>query len=335
MAKKYHRFENEEKKKTGAFVLLGAFIIAVIGIVVVSILMDGGEDKAPVKENNNAIVKIGGVKCRAKQNIDTYLFMGVDAKGTVEDSEKEGELGQADMITVLVVDRAKNTYALLPINRDTITAVDSLDENGDVLATTDIQLALAHANGTNQEEACENTVKAVSHLLHGQSIDEYAALHMDGIGLINHFVGGVSVTIEDDFSDSDKTLKKGQTVKLTDQQAINFLHDRMNVGDGTNEARMRRQNAYMNGLREIMKEETLKDSRYPIKMYRSLKDYTVSTMSSSSISRISKAMIKNKYLGRFEIEGTSEIDDYGFVAFTPNRKSLDDIVIKLFYDRVK
>ena len=46
------------------------------------------------------------------------------------------------------------------------------------------------------------------------------------------------------FSQSDSSLKMGETVTLTDDQALHYVHDRMNVGDGTNVCRMRRQKEY-------------------------------------------------------------------------------------------
>ena len=54
---------------------------------------------------------------------------------------------------------------------------------------------------------------AVSTLLGGHKIDGFAMVNMSAIEVVNDMVGGVTVTIEDDFPDSD-TLIKGQTVTL-------------------------------------------------------------------------------------------------------------------------
>ena len=43
---------------------------------------------------------------------------------------------------------------------------------------------------------------------------------------------------------------------------------------------------------------------------------------------------KNKYLGTFKIKGKNKKDDYGFNAFYPDQKSLDEVVRKIFYDEV-
>lgn len=122
-------------------------------------------------------------------------------------TESDGT-GQSDVLELLVIDTKKNTYHKLPINRDTITDVRSLDDDGSYLATTKTQIALAHANGDGMELSCENTVDAVSNMLYGIRIEGYISLNMDSIKILNHLAGGVPVTIEDDFSQSDKSLVK-------------------------------------------------------------------------------------------------------------------------------
>ncbi len=346
-------FRETIKQQKSAVIYLSIFaVICIVGILAIIFI---GEPEDTTKTNRtDKIVKIGGVKCVAKPNIETYLLIGTDVKGkltaettqptteernygTEETTKEEKDTynpGRADVITLLVIDREKNTYALLPIDRDTITAVDSLDENGKYLATTDIQLALAYEVADGKERSCENTMKAVSELLHDQYIDEYTALSQDAIKVINNAVGGVSVKIKDDFSDSDKTLKKGKTIKLNDDQAQHYVHDRMNVGDGSNECRMRRQNEYMKGLKELVGKRTDKNPKFSIDVYRDLHDYMITSMSGEDASMITKAVLKNKYLGSFKIEGKNKKDDYGFNAFYPNKKSLDNVVRKLFYDEV-
>ena len=184
-------FRETIKQQKSAVIYLSIFaVICIVGILAIIFI---GEPEDTTKTNRtDKIVKIGGVNCVAKPNIETYLLIGTDVKGkltaeTTQPTTEEGNYGteettkdekdtynpgRADVLTLLVIDREKNTYALLPIDRDTITAVDSLDENGNYLATTDIQLALAYEVADGKEKSCENTMKAVSELLHDQYIDE-------------------------------------------------------------------------------------------------------------------------------------------------------------------
>ena len=118
---------------------------------------------APLPEEET--VDVGGVACTPKKNIRTYLFMGLDAQGETETVDEYVSTGQCDTLQLLVIDETDNTYTRLPLNRDTMTDVNSLDYDGTCLATSRLQLALAHASGDGGAISCENTVDAVSGLL--------------------------------------------------------------------------------------------------------------------------------------------------------------------------
>lgn len=245
MAKKYYSKSKKEKLYKKLLLVVAVFVVlctATIGIghIVDNQKMDTGKKEAAATTDT---VTINGVKCKPNWDIQTYLFIGEDARGVKEKKTEGDGTGQSDVLELLVIDTKNNTYHKLPINRDTITDVKSLSEDGSYLATTKTQIALAHANGDGMEQSCENTVDAVSNMLYGIRIDGYISLNMDSIKILNHLAGGVPVTIEDDFSQSDKSLVMGQTITLSDDQAMHYVHDRMNVGDGTNECRMRRQKA--------------------------------------------------------------------------------------------
>lgn len=48
----------------------------------------------------------------------------------------------------------------------------------------------------------------------GEFIDFYVAMNMDGISELNDLAGGVTVTLEDDFSSIDPAMTKGTTLTL-------------------------------------------------------------------------------------------------------------------------
>lgn len=278
-------------------------------------------------------VEINGIKCRPKTRLKTYLFMGIDTESTDGSEAEQSAAGQCDVLRLVVIDQNEDTYAVLPINRDTITEVKSLEDDGTYIATSEVQIALAHANGDGGTVSCENTVDAVSNLLYGQYIDGYAALSMDAISVLNHLAGGVTVTIEDDFSKVDPSMKTGETITLTDEQAVYYVRGRMNVGDGTNESRMRRQEQYLNALSEIFRKKFAEDESYVQEVYNALEDYMVTTLSGNDCSRLAKAMMENEPLGTLEIEGAISEDYLGYSQFIPDEDSLADTVIRLFYNR--
>lgn len=278
-------------------------------------------------------VEFGGVKYVPKKNIETYLFMGIDDVNKVHKKTEYDGSGQCDMLLVLVRDLSTGTYRTLPLDRNTITDVKSLEPDGTYIATTEIQLSLAHSDGDGMEISCENTVDAVSNLLYGQEIDGYAALNMGAIEIINNLVGGVTVTIEDDFTEADPSLEAGKTVNLTDEQAKHFVHDRMDVGDGTNEARIRRQSVYLEALKPKLVELCNSDSTFPTKAYEAVQDYLVTNISAQKFSKIALLAAKEKDEGQLTITGTNAIGELDYMEFTPDKESLEEAVTTLFYKK--
>lgn len=315
-------------------------VVLILVLVAVGVASQAVDQRTIAREEETTqwpqdMVEINGVKCTPKKNIKTYLFMGTDSRGEVEEVTDSEKKGQCDTLELLVVDYTTNTYTRLPINRDTMTEVQSLDTDGTYLATTKVQIALAHSKGDGKEISCENALDAVSNLLYGQTIDGYASLNMDAIGVLNHLAGGVTITIEDDFSKSDPSLVQGETVTLTDEQAMAYVHDRMNVGDGTNESRMRRQSQYLSALKPILVEKCQADSNYPLEIYDALTPYMVTDLSRNDFIKLTATLLESEEQERLHIEGTNAIGDTGFNEFTVDEDSLADVVIQLFYDKVE
>ena len=289
-----------------------------------------GESPGQGPDSGTRYVTIGGIKCIPKQNIRTYLFMGID--NTEEHTEDNNIGGQADVLRLLVVDRTAGTYTQLPINRNTIMNVGNYTAEGEYIGDSQIQVSFAHMGGDGGGElSCQNTVNAVSDFLYGQKIDGYISLGMDDIGLINDIAGGVTVTIEDDFSNSDPTLKIGDTVTLTNEQAYHFVHDRKNVGDGSNECRMRRQNAYLEGLKENMFAKIRADEKYIYGVYKQLGSAMDTNMTEEEFGKLGNALSKYQSAGVLEIDGTIGMDDFEFATFVADEQSKAETVVKLFY----
>ena len=337
--KKHSRSEkNELFRRAGLLILVVAVVLVCASVV--SRVVDqrklpvASETASTEEELPLGTVEINGVKCVPKNNIRTYLFMGLDSRGESESKEDYDGTGQCDVLQVIVLDRTNNTYTRLPINRDTMTDVKSLDTDGTYLTTTEVQIALAHANGDGMEMSCENTVDAVSNLLYGQQIDGYVALNMDAIEILNRLAGGVTVTIEDDFSQSDPTLVQGETVTLTDEQAMHFVHDRMNVADGTNENRMKRQAQYLANLKPILADKCMEDNSFALDLYDGLEKYMVTDISRNGFIKLSAFLAESEEQKMLEIEGESSIGKLDYNEFRVNEDSLAEVVIQLFYDKL-
>ena len=316
--------------------LCGILLAAVIGG---SLLMQA--DESVVEHSEEALeqekaelseeVLIGGVPCVPKKNLYSFLFMGID--NTASQGENYVTGGQCDTLILLVVDHTHMTYRRLPINRDTMCEVHSYSMDWKDLGTSVCQIALAHSAGDGGSRSCENAVRAVSDFLYGAEIDNYIALNMEAIPVINQLAGGVTVTIEDDFSKYDPSLEMGATIKLDDKQANHYLRGRMKVGSGTNEERMRRQNTYLDAMRGEIVARVKTNPGFASDIYEALKPYMVTNLDGRAFSRLVNALTDCEPLETLSISGTVGVDSYGFSAFEADEESVQDAAIELFYRR--
>ena len=276
------------------------------------------------------IVNVGGIDCVPKRNIRTFLIMGIDDTASRGRHYVTG--GQSDVLDLLVVDYTNKTYRRLPINRNTVCQVRSYDMEWNDLGTMPMQIALSHAQGDGGEKSCENTVEAVSTLLYGMDIDYYIAVPIESIGVVNRLVGGVEVTIEDDFSATDPSLVMGKRLTLTDEQAVTFVRARMSMlNDDTNEGRMRRQEAFLESMREKMLERARANGSYALDVYNTLEAYMTTNMNGKAFSRMVNGLTECQSEGVVRIEGTIGVDEFDTATFEPDPLSLRDAVIALFY----
>ena len=329
----YRRRQDKKRLYKGLGIAAGVLIlgIAVIGVVLgmadhYRINSDSSTDsRETITYKNETYVKKG--------NLETYLIAGIDAPGKVEKVTEYDGTGQCDVLAVIVRDRSTDQCKLLSIDRNTITAVKSLDNDGTYLDTTDIQISLAHAMGFDQQVRAENTVDAVSHLLGDQTIDGYAMVNMGAIQVVNDMVGGVTVTIEDDFSDIDPSMKKGETVTLMGEQAEKYVRSRKEVADGSNQNRMSRQSTYEEAFKPAFRSKCAENSKFPLEVYHAMEDYMTTNISAKKFCRLAILMSDENQDEKVSISGTYGLDEDEWQTFTPDEDSLQEAILELFYQK--
>ena len=197
-----------------AALLALALLLAAFGLFALLSRLEQSLDKVPEGAGQaltreaavaRSALYYNGEKYVRKERLMTLLILGIDeAERTFSGSYRNS--GQADFLTLAVFDQNAKTCTLIQLNRDTIAEVPVLDTFGTMIGYQKQQLALAHTYGNGLEVSCVNTVDAVSRFLYGIKIDNYFALTMDAIPVVNDLVGGVVVTVEDDFTGVDDTL---------------------------------------------------------------------------------------------------------------------------------
>lgn len=241
--------------------------------------------------------------------VQTYLFIGTDKSGN-EDAEGEEYHGSmADALMLVVVDKEEKTYGILQLNRDTITEVPMLLQDGSANASAQMQLCTAHWYGKDKAASCDNTVETVSKMLGGLPIDGYYALKMDAMPLLNHEVGGVTVTLEDDMTKLDPAMKKGATLTLTDRQAELLMQSRYAMDDDRNTQRMRRQQIFLNVFMKKIKKQNAGDVNATVKLYDRLRPYATTDIKMNDLTALLKDMQGYTDKGIITIDGTSKIGE--------------------------
>lgn len=265
---------------------------------------------------------------------ETYLLIGTDATGKSNTGEAyRGSM--ADFFILIIMDRTEHSYAVLQLNRDTMTKVTLMQKDGTGYASARLQLCTAHWYGGSRKQSCENTVEAVSNFLGGIPITGYYELNMDKIPLLNHAVGGVEVTIENDFSMVDATMKMGETMTLSDEQAYTFVQKRYNVGDEKNTSRMERQKQYLLAFFQKAKQKSGENSRFTTDLYRELKNDAVTDMTGKTVSRLTKEVTKGSDMGFYTIDGETRLgkalnDGIEHVEFYPHQDSVVQVMTELY-----
>lgn len=291
--------------------------------------VEAEEPKVDAEAFLRKTVIINGVTYRQRAGLDTYLLIGVDTTGEV-DEQKNIRSGQGDVQMVLVLDHQADTWQILQLNRDAMVDVPILGLTGKVIGTEREQLALAYAYGSGREDSCRNNIRAVSALLWDQNFTGYASMNMEGISVLNDALGGVEVTIQSDFSKLDPSLIMGQTIRLMGSQAETFIRSRGGVDDETNLSRMSRHRQYLEGAKKQMyalTDEELVDA------FHAVKPFTVTSINDLAAAGIAEKLHLYRELPTLTIEGNAEIVD-GFVAYEMDSTSLEQVILELFYEPV-
>ena len=174
-------------------------------------------------------------------------------------------------------------------------------------------------------------MEAVQRLLYGIQVDGYYALNLDGIVPLNDLLGGVTVTLEDDFTAQDPAMAAGTTLMLQGNQAEIFVRSRTSVGDGTNASRMARQQAYLSSAMELLVEKIRANANFIDALFDGLKPYAVTSLSRGRLLNEVNRAVGYQNLGALTLPGEHRVGNEGFTEFHPDPDALMRLVLDVFY----
>lgn len=287
-----------------------------------------------VGETENIEKKIGGsqITWQGKeytynQNIRNILFIGVDKKEEMQIQDYAGRGGQADCLILLSLNTKDKTATMLNISRDSMVNLDIYDMSGDFLAEERGQIALQYAYGDGEKRSCWLQKKAVTELLHDIPINSFIALNIDGISTIADVLGGVELTVPEDYTSIDPSFIKGETIVLKGDKAERYVRYRDINEFGSNNGRMERQNQFLRALVSLLKRKVAENSAYVDTLLSAGKPFMTTDMTVDQMKELADYDLDETFIKvPGETQPGAEHDEY-----IVDDDKLMELLIKMFY----
>ena len=275
-------------------------------------------------------VKYNGVKYRRRTDVRTVLFLGVDNTYLSESGENlVGNNGRTDAIMLFLVDTKSKTTELLTVSRDTMTEVDMYDGVGNLIYSRPMHINLQYSFGNSPKRSCFLTQRTVSELLYNARIDGYFALTMDGIPAIVEELGGITITMPDDYTKIDSRYTKGATVTMNGDEAERFARYRDTSEFGSNEGRNERHSWFVMEMFRQLKAKGDLDGTVE-RILDVAEDYIETDIDAETLKLLAGSTMTESY----KVPGEVRQGKY-FNEYYVDEDGLRELVIKLFYRPVE
>lgn len=328
------------KSKRITLIAVGCLtVICIVAVVLLLLLNDTKKAKANTGKNSTEssdyvddslsyrTITYNGKTYTYKEDISTLLFMGIDQHDPVTENGYKGTGGRSDCLILFILDSKSKTTKMLEISRDSMVNVAVYDLNGQYATDMQMQINMQYAYGDGANKSCRLTKEKVSELLYGIPIDTYMSMNIDGISTVTDAIGGVTITVPEDYTYVDPAFEQGKTLTLDGAMAETYVRKRDITVTGSNDLRMERQMQYIKAL-----VAQLQSSSNSVSTYQSLMDkaspYLVTDMDADDMYTLAKYTLdQNEYKVPGEtVEGTAN-DEYHV-----DEEALKSMIVELFYD---
>ena len=283
------------------------------------------ETTEPVPEDQwGRTVIRDGERWRYNSRLTTVLLLGVDSVQPEETAVSDfGSNGRADAIVLLVLDPDTQTIQPILMSRDTIARVDVYTRNRELMFSGDMQIAMQYSVGDSHERSCYLMKRAVSRVLLELPIDSCCAVTMDGIAAAVEHLGGIGLTIPEDWTDIDPDYTAGAVVTLDAAKTERLLRHRDLETVGSNETRMDRIGWFLTQMAASLSSSELQELAVV------LEPFVQSDLSAETMDALTSYTLRQELL---HIPGTITPDDDGiFEEFHIDQAQLKQLLLSVFY----
>lgn len=311
--------------------------VLILAVLLLVALNDGKIQKEPVFGSveslyvSDIILEHQGEKYYYRENeITNYLLIGLD-RDSLNQTTGYQNGGQADFLVVLSVDRINRTVTPVMLDRDTMTQVQTYGVFGHPSGKRVMQLCLAQAYSGANTSGSANTANAVENFLYGVKIDRHVTIDISAVPLLNDGIGGVEVTLQDDFTVYDPEMVQGSTVHLKGEQAEFFVRGRMTVADGTNASRMARQQQYISAFLEQLHRKMEEEPDILLKLWENVNGHMQSGTPEEILLQEADAYSDYEWRPVQTMQGTHSLDEYNFAEFHADEDFLRELVAEIWF----
>lgn len=270
------------------------------------------------------------------EDIMTFLIMGIDKNSEAREVEEGTDGGQADALFLAVMNPHDKTIKVIGINRNTMTDIDIYNEEGAYVTTKEAQIAVQHGFGNGVEKSCEYQKKAVARLFYHLPIHGYAAINMSAIPTINDAVGGVELTVLEDLTAKDSSLKKGETVRLMGESAFWYVKYRDTKVFGSADTRLERQKQYVNAFIAAAKKAAKQDITVVINLYQAVSSMMITDITLDEAVYLATILMDYQFeeSSFYTLKGENVMGEQ-FEEFYVDEDALYEMILEVFYEEVK
>lgn len=290
----------------------------------------GGMETNPfsVTYDEGKTVEYNGQTYVLNENIVTVAAIGLDRESFGLQDDKIGTAGQADFILIVTMDLQSGFVSPIMIPRDTMVDVDQFSIDGQYVGVENMQICLSFAYGDGAETSSRNVLTSVQRVLYGVPVHLYGVLDLDGIPAMNDAIGGVSVTLQENFGGS----YAGDRITLHGDQAETFVRARDTSRMDSDAARRARQIQYVHAYIDKATHAAIRDLNIIRKLYNTAMEYAFTNVSLSKATYIATTLLaKGVNIGDVKtLAGTLQAGD-PYAEYILDEKAAFETVLNVFY----
>lgn len=255
----------------------------------------------------------------------TLLCLGVDKQVAMSERHPEtNSIGQADAIFLVSVDTGQKTVDIVAIPRDTIVTIEKYNHKMQYLGEEEAQICLQYAYADGMERSCELTIERVEELFPETEVNGYIAINIQAIMDINDAIGGVEVTVKDEYTALNMGIPVDTTLTLQGEQSMLYLRLRDKSVNGSAYSRMDRIKEYVSLMIPKGLDAVKEDPTIVADVFGTLGEHVITDIKLEDIVEIAWALkdMDASNMNYYTLQGQIILAEDGYEEFYPEEKFL-------------